>query len=274
MDVDGDESQQRYPFRQPCDRRRQWWGLLMRVVELTMKPLIQSFIRLALIPALAAVCFSQNLTGTLIGNDTGAPIPSATVQAVLLRSSLAQPPAIYSTLADSSGHFALTVPAGRYQLCVPGAAGYVDPCHWGNAQKATVPNTAGAITIQALKGASFIVRLHDPGQLLQQVGAAKGGGVSVWVSGGPGGRLPLPIVFDDGRIRDYGDLLPFNVPLVAIPASGQLNLAGVGGAALNASGISFQITSADLATTSAIGPFASVLGPRAKMIHIYTAGIQ
>ena len=234
-----------------------------------MKTLIKSL----MVAVLPVVCFSQGLKGTLMANDTKEPIPSAVIRAVQQRGSLSQPPAIFQAETNSTGGFTLAVPAGLYRLCVGGAGSYVDPCHWGNALIVTAPSAA-VVTVQVLRGVQFIVRLHDVGGFLPQVEVVKGGGVSVILSGGPGGPFPLPIIYDDGRVRDFGDLLPLNAPLVASASSAHVSLVDQSGATVGAAGVPFQITAADFAVNPILPVGSMFQPPKAKMIHIYTSGVH
>lgn len=82
-------------------------------------------------------------------------------------------------------------------------------------------------------------------------------------------------MYDDGTVRDYGDLLPLNVPLTVTVGSVRAALVDQSGVVFSAQGKPFQITPADFqSSTVALGPTWNVRPPQAKMIHVFTSGIH
>lgn len=232
-------------------------------------------IRIFALGVLAALAANgQSLTGVVTAADTGAPIPAATVVAIQKTASPALEPLVYLSRTDTAGHYAINAAPGAYRVCVQGAGLYVDPCIWGGAPTATVGAAQPVnLALQLVKGWRFILRVHDTEGLLPRVEAVRGQAVSASVTGGPGGPVLLPLIYDDGVIRDYGAVVPQNVALKAIvAASAQLSLTGTTGAAPSAQGIAFQATppaaSAVSLSTRMFPP------PDATVVHIYAKGAQ
>jgi hypothetical protein len=229
--------------------------------------------RTLIFAALAGACFGQTLSGTVTSNQTSNPIAGATVSAVGQPASIGQRPSAYTGQTDANGNFTISVPSGQYRICVFGVAGYVNPCRWGNAISAA--GGASGLSIVLLEGAEFVLRIHDPSHFLQQAEAVPGTGVNALVGGAPAGALALPKIYDDGRIRDFGDLLPLNTSLTVSALSAHAVLATQSGAAPAVGGIPFQLTAAYFQFTPPT-PVASVFfqPPEAEMIHLYVTGVQ
>jgi len=220
-----------------------------------------------LAPALA----QQNVTGILTAADSGGAIAGATVLAFQKTGSAKQRPAIYQAQTDSSGRYAMTLPVGVYQFCVQRADLYLDPCLWGGAPISTVTSVPMVAPIRLTKGWRFILRMHDVQQLLPKVETTRGDAISATVTGPGGKALPLPIVYDNGRIRDFGMVVPINLPLRVSAGARKLTLVDHVGAELNPQGISFQATPPSAPSGTARGLFPP---PDATVIHVYTGSVR
>lgn len=197
---------------------------------------------------------------------------------VLKPASASQMPRIYQSLVDSNGNYAITAPPGQYLLCarpLPQSL-YLDPCQWGSPVSATVGATAAPVALTLQKGVRFIVRVHDPNQLLPQAEAAPGTAVSAFVTSPSIGQFPLAVVYADGLVRDYGTVVPTNVPMSVTVSSATLVLADTTGATLTATPITFQALATDVGVAATpLAPFASMFPPPdAKIIHVYATALR
>jgi hypothetical protein len=104
----------------------------------------------------------QNLTGSVVADDTGSPLVGATVVATQKTASFSQRPSIYKVLVDGAGQYSMTLPAGQYQLCVHSAGVYLDPCLWGSAGVASVASAAVSVHFGSRKalGSLFACMTH------------------------------------------------------------------------------------------------------------------
>src|ERR1035437_10138031 len=187
-----------------------------------------------------SICPAQSITGTVTAADTSAPIANATVIAIQRTALASQKPSIYKAEANSAGKYTITISPGQYQLCVQGAGSYLDPCQWGGSIILNATGAAAATAPLSLqKGALFIVRAHDAAQLLAQAETLHGAGMRAYVTSSSIKQFVLPLMFDNGRIRDYGAVVPMNLPLTVIAAS-SVPLTDQTGAALSPLGISFR----------------------------------
>jgi hypothetical protein len=82
-----------------------------------------------------------------------------------------------------------------------------------------------------------MVRVHDPMQLLPQAEVVKGAAVSASLTGPSGKFFPLPVVYSDNIVRDYGTVVPINAAMGVTISSPTLTLADGTGAPLSASAI-------------------------------------
>ena len=96
--------------------------------------------------------------------------------------------------------------------------------------------------IRLLKGWPLILRMHDSMHLLRQTEGVHGDGVAVSVKRSSGNPLPLPIVYDNESIRDYGAVVPVGVALTLTIGSRKLVLTDHAGAAVGPNGIQIQAT--------------------------------
>ena len=220
---------------------------------------------------------AQNLTGTVTAADTGAPLPGVTIIAVLKPASPSQAPTIYRSPADSNGNYAITAVPGQYLLCArPQLQSlYLDPCQWGIPASTTVGATATAVPLTLQKGVRFIVRAHDPNQLLAQAETIPGTAVSALVTGATVNTFLLPVVYQAPIVRDYGAVVPTNIPMGVTISSLTVALADVAGTPLTATPITFEALQSDVGPAAG-GPlaFQSMFPPPdAKMIHIYVTAL-
>jgi hypothetical protein len=230
--------------------------------------------------ALPAGVLAQNVTGTLVTADTGAPIGRATVVAISKVAPTAGRFVVYKTLVDSAGNYAMAVSAGQYQLCVYGAEPYLDPCQWGGSPVANVasaaasPEVASPLSLQ--KGIQLIVRVHDPKGLLAQAESVHGSAVQAHLSGAGFALVPLPVISESLNIRDYGTFVPFNTSMTVFVSSHSLLLADQTGAALSPQGIPIQVSPADFQLPPLSTPSLARMFPRptAKVIHVYASTLQ
>jgi len=216
----------------------------------------------------------QSITGTVVAADTGAAITAATVVAKRKTASTALA-AVYKVSVDSAGKYALTLPPGQYQLCVYGAGPYLDPCLWSAGAPVTVASApiASALTLQ--KGVQFILRVHDPSGVLPKAESVHGAAVGVILVGSSMAKLPLPLILDSGSFRDYGLFVPFNSPLTVLVTGSSLSLTDQSGAALNPSGIPFQVSPSDFPSTPRPSALVSMFRPpTAKVIHAFASALQ
>ena len=155
-----------------------------------------------------------------------------------------------------------------------GAGLYLDPCIWGGAPTAAVTAAQPAsVALRLTKGWRFILRVHDVEGLLPQLETVRGQGVSVSVAGASGGPVLLPLIFDDGKVRDYGAVVPQNIAMKAtVAASAHLDLADGTGAAPSAQGVAFQASPPASASTPLLGHMFPP--PDATVVHIYTKGVH
>jgi hypothetical protein len=221
---------------------------------------------------------AQIPSGTLTAADTGAPLPGASVVAIQKSPSPGQKPTILQSLTDSDGNYTINAPPGQYTLCVHPIVRslYLDPCQWGSPPTAVVGAAADvAVPIKLQKGARFIVRVHDPKGLLAQAETVKGAAISAAVSGGPLTRFPLPLIYEDALIRDYGTVVPISVPLSVTVSSGTLSLTSSSGAALSSAPIPFQILPTDAEVTGAQASSALRMfpPPDARIVDVYAAAL-
>jgi hypothetical protein len=238
-------------------------------------------IRAIIVLALSAVAalHAQSLTGTVTAADTGAPLAQASVVAVLRSGTPGQTPSIYESVTGSSGNYAISAPPGQYAMCVhtlPQSL-YMDPCLWGSPVAVTVGASAAAVVPLSLqKGVRFLVRVHDPNQFLPQAESVTGTAVSASVSSASVPQCPLPMVYSDGIVRDYGTVVPINVPLSVAVSSRNVALAGSGGTAVPTSPMPFKVLPTDIEVTGA--PLSSATRmfppPDAKIIHVYATGLK
>jgi hypothetical protein len=123
-------------------------------------------------------------------------------------------------------------------------------------------------------GAIFIVRVHDANGLLPQGEAIPGSNVRAFLTGAAVNQFPLPMTYDNGRIRDYSAVVPLNSALNAVVSSGSVALADKTGAALSPLGIPFQVSAADVSSPNLLSGSLALMFPRptAKIVHVYTAG--
>jgi hypothetical protein len=87
-------------------------------------------------------------------------------------------------------------------------------------------------------------------------------------------KIPLPVAYDDGQLRDYGLLAPLNVQMTITVASTKVILADSSGAAPNPQGIAFQVTPPAPFPTD---PVQITLArkfppPDATIVHVYVVG--
>jgi hypothetical protein len=234
------------------------------------------------IPIVAAIVISaapaQNLAGTITTADTSAILAGATVVAVEKASSPGMRPIILRSTVDSLGHYAITAPPGQYAVCVHPMpqSPYMDPCQWGDPVTVTVSATAvSVVPISLQKGSRFIVRVHDTKQVLAQAETVKGSAICVFVTA-PSKEPAVPVVYSDGIVRDYGTVVPINVPLSVTVSSNHVALADRNGTVLAPSPIFFEVLPTDIASTE--GRFSPLIRmfplPDTTIIHVYTTGLK
>lgn len=226
---------------------------------------------------LFSAAFGQNLTGSVSGADTGSPLAGATVIAVQRTASSTQAPTVYKAVVNAAGQYAMTLLPGQYQTCVHGAGLYLDPCLWGSSAVASVTSTsATSVPMRLQKGSIFIVRIHDPSGYLAGAETVHSSGVAAFVRGAGVKEFPLPEVYDNGRIRDYGSVVPINTALDLVVSSGAAFLADRTGAAPNPQGISLRIVPPDLTTPSWFPPSLAQMfpPPTATIIHFNVTGLK
>lgn len=131
-----------------------------------------------------------------------------------------------------------------------------------------------SVPLRLQKGAWFIVRVHDTKKILPQAEAVPGTAIHAHLTGAGIKQFPLPMVYDNGRIRDYGTVVPQNSALNAVVSSGSVLLADKNGAAPSAQGILFQIAPAAVNAPNPLPPPLAAMFPRptATIIHFYTTG--
>jgi hypothetical protein len=124
------------------------------------------------------------------------------------------------------------------------------------------------------KGVTLIVRVHDPNGLVPQREVMPGTGVSAFPTGAAVKQFPLPMTYDNGRIRYYSAVVPLSSALSAVVSSGGVALADKTGAALSALGTPFQVTAADISGPEPPSGSLVLMFPRpdAKVIHVYVTG--
>lgn len=154
---------------------------------------------------------------------------------------------------------------------------YLNPCQWGSPTGVTVGASATSVVPFALqKGARFIVRVHDKMQVLSQAETVAGTAVSAFVSSAMVKRFPLPMIYSDGNVRDYGTVVPINVAMSVTISSNTVALVDNNSAPISTSANSFQVLPTDIEVTGAPpSPITRMFPPPdAEMIHVYTAGLR
>jgi hypothetical protein len=244
-----------------------------------MKPILRVSIFLYASWITSLAC-AQGIAGTVTAADTGAPMAGATVLAIQKSASQPAAPLIYRSVADSSGNYAIAAAPGQYSLCVHPLPApkdlYLDPCQWGSPISATAGTSATtSVPLSLQKGVLFIVRVHDPMQLLPQAEVVKGAALSASLTGPSVKAFPLPVVYSDSLVRDYGAVIPINVAMSATISSQTLTLTDSSGAPLSAAAIPFQVLPTDIEVTGApLSPSTRMFPPPdAKMIHVYATGL-
>lgn len=222
---------------------------------------------------------AQSLTGNVTAADTSAVITGATVVAVQKSASPGQRPAIYRSLTDPSGYYAISAPPGQYALCVhtvPQSL-YLNPCQWGSPAGVLVGASAASVAPLTLqKGVRLIVRVHDQMQLLSQAETVAGTAVSAFVSNPSVTKFPLPMIYSDGNVRDYGTVVPIDVPMSITISSNTVALVDNTSAPLSTVAVPFQVLPTDIEVAGVpTSPVTRMFAPPdAKMIHVYTAGLR
>jgi hypothetical protein len=241
-----------------------------------MKISLVKVMAVAALGSLSSVISGQNLAGTVVADDTGEPLAGATVVAVQRAAAPAYSPSIYKAIADTTGRYAVTVSPGQYTLCVHGGGLYLDPCQWGGASVSSVAAGAASVPLRVKKGAWFIIRIHDQGGLLPATETVPRAGVAAYLSAAGVKQFLLPVVYDNGRIRDYGAVVPINLPLTAVVSSSSVLLTDENGAAPSATGTPLQVAQPDPTVPSWFPPSLASMFPRptAKVVHFYTTGRQ
>ena len=239
------------------------------------------FLEIAASLTVPVAMLAQNVTGTLVAADTGAPIVRATVVAVPKAPSAAGRATVYKASVDSAGNYAMTVSLGQYQLCVYGAEPYLNPCQWGGSRVANVASSeavspAASSPLSLLKGVQLIVRVHDPKGLMVQAESVHGGAVRAYVSGAGAAQIPLNMISDAHGIRDYAMFIPFNSPLTVFVSGHSLLLTDKAGTALSPQGIPIQVSPADFQMQPITPPSLALMFPRptSKVVHVYAGGPQ
>jgi hypothetical protein len=140
----------------------------------------------------------------------------------------------------------------------------------------TVGATAVPVPFSLEKGVRFIVGVHDPNQLLPQAEAVPGAAVSASVASASVSQFLLPVVYGDGLVRDYGTVVPTNVPMSVTISSATVVLADGTGTALAPTAVTFEALQGDLGfAPGAPSQFASMFPPQdAKMIHVYATALS
>ncbi len=221
----------------------------------------------------SAALAAQGLTGTVTAADTGAPLAQASVVAVLQSGTAGEKPSIYLSVTGSSGVYAISAPAGQYALCVhtlPQSL-YLDPCQLGSPVTVTIGASAASVVPLSLqKGVRFLVRVHDPNQFLPLAESVTGTAVSAFLSTASVPQFPLPVVYSDAMIRDYGTVVPINIPMTVTVSSRTVALADSSGAAFGTSPTPFQVLPTDIEVTGASSsPITRMFPPPdAKIIHV------
>ncbi len=111
---------------------------------------------------------------------------------------------------------------------------------------------------------------------LPQAESVTGTAVSAFVSSASVPQFPLPVVYSDGKIRDYGTVVPINIPMSVTVSSRTVALAGSSGSAFGTSPTPFQVLPADIEVTGApLSPTTRMFPPPdAKIIHVYATGLK
>jgi hypothetical protein len=221
---------------------------------------------------------AQTLTGTVTAADTASALAGATVIAIQQPASPGGQPTVYQAVTNSSGYYAINAPPGQYALCadLPHSL-YLDPCQWGSPIGVTVGASAAVLPLTLQKGVRFIVRIHDKmGILSEAVETVTGSGVSAFLSSASVKRFPLPLIYNDANVRDYGTVVPISVPLSVTISGNTLALADNNGASLSTSAMPFQVLPTDIEVIGASSSPAARMfqPPDAKMIHVYTTGLR
>jgi len=145
-------------------------------------PLVNVGLAAAVFIVLSPAASGQSLTGTVIADDTAAPLAGATVVAVQKGAQSSQSPFVYKATTDSAGQYAFVVSPSQYTVCVHNDGIYLDPCQWGGTSATSLTSGTASIPLRLKKGAWIIVRIHDLKGLLPAAEAVARSGVSVSLS--------------------------------------------------------------------------------------------
>lgn len=225
------------------------------------------------------VAAAQDITGAVVAADTGLPLAGATVVAVRTPDSALEIPTVYQSAVGADGHYALNASSGHYSLCVrPLAASlYMDPCQWGRPTTVNVSAATVALTpISLEKGIRLIVRVHDTKQLLPKAEVVTGAAVAAFLTSGSVRQFPLPVVYADDIVRDYGTNIPVGVPMSVTISSRNLTLVDKDGSPITGTPMPIEVLSTDIEVVGeAKSLFTSKFPPpNARMIHVYTTDLR
>jgi len=154
------------------------------------------------------------------------------------------------------------------------AAAYIwTRANGGGAGVTNVAASAVSVPLRLNVGAWLIIRIHDQNAYLAAE-AVPHAAVTASLSATGVAQFLLPVVYDNSRIRDYGAVVPINVPLTAFVSSSTVLLTDQSRAPPNPAGMAVKVTAPDLTQPSWFPPSLSSMFPRptAKIIHFYTAG--
>ena len=231
---------------------------------------------LVLLTAAPGLLCGQTLTGSVVAAETGAPLEGAIVLAIKTPPSASQPPTIQKATADASGRFSFTLSPGQYQFCAHHSALYLDPCQWGGTTARLV--AAGAllpVTLRLQKGGQLIVRTYDSQRLLRSVEKLHRKGMSVVLTGASIRTVPIPVVYDSGRVRDYGTVVPLNTPLRVVINSADVKITDSASSDRSSGqGITVQVAPTDLPAKGLFpGRWRSLSGASpVKLLSLYATG--
>ena len=173
------------------------------------------------VAATAQVSAPGAISGRIVFEDNGSPLPGATMTAYWIdeRFGGREPRVLAQAYADASGAYTLTgLRAGEYLLC-PDAIGsdLINPCSWAmptETVRVAAGQTVTGVDRAIARGRLIEVEVDDPGELLDQNEVA-GRGVhllaGVW---GPDKRFHTArITKSDKKSRTYAVAVPFDTPV-------------------------------------------------------------
>lgn len=195
------------------------------------------------------------ISGRVYEADTNKPLSGIRIS-TLATSATASARVPVVTRSGDDGSFTLTVPTGKYLICVDAGKAYLDPCRWSPGSTLVDTTQSASLDLALKKGVLLVVRVSDPAGAAQAIrdanpGLAKASApqVSVSIKQGSAEAMPLPFVASSGIHSEFSLLVPSKTEFTLSVGSTVLALGDVSGSALPANALTASLTSPDGATS-------------------------